>query len=165
VTELLILSDTHIPDFARALPASVLALAGRADLVIHAGDATSPIVLDQLSALAPVVAVIGNMDDGDVEGWGAVRVATTTVEGLVFAVVHDSGRRAGRAERLRKRFPDADVVVYGHSHQPELRREGDLWLVNPGSPTWKRREPQATVITATVTGDRFEARLVDVSGK
>jgi uncharacterized protein len=165
VAELLILSDTHVPDFARGLPATVLRLAERADLVIHAGDATSAAVLDQLAELAPVVAVMGNMDDEDVAAWGAGAVAAIAVEGLAFAVVHDSGRRAGRAGRLRKLFPEADVVVYGHSHQPELRLEGDLWLANPGSPTWKRREPRATVITATVTGDRFDARLVEVSGE
>jgi putative phosphoesterase len=157
---LAIVSDTHVPDFARELPAWLLRLAERSDLIVHAGDVTTAGVLDALAALAPVTVVLGNLDRGEVAAWGAEQVARLTVEELTIAVVHDAGRREGRGRRLIRRFPDADVVVFGHSHQPELRREGDVWLVNPGSPTWKRREPAATAVAATVNGRSFEATLV-----
>jgi putative phosphoesterase len=157
---LAIVSDTHVPDFARALPAWLLRLAERSDLIVHAGDVTAAGVLDELAALAPVTVALGNLDRDEVAAWGAAPVARVAVEGLAIAVVHDAGRRDGRGPRLVRRFPDADVVVFGHSHQPELRREGGVWLVNPGSPTWKRREPVATAVSATVDGRSFEATLV-----
>ncbi len=157
---LLIVSDTHVPDFARRLPAWLLRLAERADRIVHAGDATAAAVLDELAGLAPVTAALGNIDGPDVAAWGAAPVASLTVEGLTMTVVHDAGRRDGREARLRRRFPDADVIVFGHSHAPEVTAAGGAWLVNPGSPTWRRRAPAPTVVTATVRGRTFAPRLV-----
>ncbi|MDX6550509.1 MAG: uncharacterized protein QOJ31_1193 [Gaiellales bacterium] len=157
---LLILSDTHVPDFAGAVPAWVLRLAERCDLIIHAGDVTSVAVLEQLAALAPLAVALGNIDREEVAAWGAQPVVTRTVEGVAIAALHDAGQRRGREARLRARFPGADVIVFGHSHQPEILRDGPTWLVNPGSPTWKRRQPASTVVTATVDGSSFTAGLV-----
>jgi putative phosphoesterase len=161
MARLLILSDTHVPDFARQLPVWVLRLATGADFVVHAGDATQAAVLDQLAEHAPVVSVLGNVDHHDVAAWGATPIAALDVGGVAVAVIHDAGPRAGREARLRRRFPEADVAVFGHSHIPELRQAGGVWFINPGSPTWKRREPGPTVVVAEAKHGRFRPRLVE----
>jgi putative phosphoesterase len=151
----LVLGDTHVPDFARALPSERLEphLAW-ADMILHAGDATSADVLTELSAHAPVVAVVGNMDRPDVATWGARHEAQVEIEGIRIAMVHDGGRREGRARRLAERFPAADVIVFGHSHQPVNEDVDGVLLLNPGSPTWKRRSPHPTLIRLTLDAGR-----------
>jgi putative phosphoesterase len=142
----LVTADTHIPDHARALPDGVIDEARRADLIIHAGDVTRAAVLDQLGGFGPVHAVLGNNDGPDVAAWGAQETLEIDIAGLAVAVIHDAGAAQGRPRRMRRRFPNADVVVFGHSHIPmdlEAQDEG-LRLVNPGSPTWKRRQPSPT---------------------
>jgi uncharacterized protein len=158
---LLILADSHVPDFAAELPSWVLRIASQADRVIHAGDVTTARVLDQLAACAPVVAILGNGDCDEVRAWGATIATTLEVEGVTIAAVHDAGRRAGRDSRLRRRFPAANVAVFGHSHIPELRLVDGLWMVNPGSPTWKRRQRAPTVVVADVADGAFRPRLVE----
>jgi putative phosphoesterase len=112
-----------------------------ADHILHAGDVTDPGVLDELKTMAPVSAVIGNCDAFDVREWGAYEELEIELGGIKIAMLHDSGPTKGRRERMRKRFPDARVVVFGHSHMPYNTDADGLLLFNPGSPTWKRRAP------------------------
>jgi uncharacterized protein len=150
----LVVADTHIPDHARALPDVILTEARRADLILHAGDATRAAVLEDLARSAPVQAAMGNNDHPDVAAWGAKEATELEISGVSVGLIHDSGPARGRARRMRRRFPNADVVIFGHSHIPmDLEFEDDhLRLVNPGSPTWKRRQPYPTY--AVVTFDR-----------
>ena len=116
----------------------------RASLVLHTGDLTTAAVLDELSDLASVEAVHGNMDAPELRGFLPER-RVVEVEGLRLGLVHDAGPAAGRHERLAGWFPGCDLVAYGHTHLPEIARHGDLWVVNPGSPTERRRAPGHTM--------------------
>jgi putative phosphoesterase len=102
-------------------------------------------VLDELGQWAPVHAVLGNNDGEDVAAWGAPEVLRLTLDGLRVAMLHDSGPAAGRGQRLRRRFPDADLVVFGHSHIPWNETVDGQRAFNPGSPTDRRRQPQGTM--------------------
>lgn len=138
------LSDTHIrPGGSRRLPDAVYAALDRADLVLHGGDVVCRELLAELSGFAPTLAVLGN---NDVDLLGSVpEERLVTVEGLRIGMIHDSGVRKGREARMRRRFPDADLVVFGHSHIP-LDAEGldGQRLFNPGSPTDRRAQPVHT---------------------
>jgi putative phosphoesterase len=159
---LLVVSDTHIPDFAKALPDAVLAEASRADLVLHAGDVTSPPVLERLAEAAPVLCALGNGDGDEVAGWGARSRIERRLEDINVAMVHDSGPRTGRARRLRRWFPQADLVVFGHSHIPmDVAAEG-IRMLNPGSPTWKRRQDAPTFAVVVLRDGAIDARIVRV---
>ena len=112
-----------------------------ADHILHAGDVVDPVLLEELKALAPTTVVMGNCDAHDIRDWGATDEAEVELGGVAIAMVHDSGLRPGRRIRLRERYPDARVVVFGHSHMPANEDEDGLLLFNPGSPTWPRRAP------------------------
>ena len=135
MTEVVVLADTHLrPGSKRGLPAPVYSALEEADLVLHAGDVVTGALLEELAGFAPTVAVLGN-NDGDLAGQ-LPEERLLTVDGLRIAMVHDSGARKGREGRLRRRFPTADLVVFGHSHIP-LDAPGldGQRLFNPGSPT------------------------------
>lgn len=116
-----------------------------ADAIVHTGDFTAASVLGGLRAFGPVTAVHGNMDDSVLRSSLPAR-AVVEVEGLRLGVVHDGGPAVGRHERLRDAFPSCDVIAYGHSHIPEVARLGAVWILNPGSPTERRRAPEHTMI-------------------
>jgi putative phosphoesterase len=156
-----LLADTHMPRGARRLPDDCLALLGRAGLILHAGDFTATSVLEELRALAPVEAVHGNQDDA------ALRSAlperhVVEVEGARIGLVHDAGRREGRHERLVAAFPGCHAIAYGHSHVPELARHGDVWILNPGSPTERRRSTHRSLMALEVESGELRPRLVTV---
>ena len=158
---LAIISDTHLPRGARALPEACLARLRSADLILHAGDLATLAVLAEFEALGPPVrAVCGNVDDAAVR---AHLPAERTVEadGARVAVVHDAGPAAGRLARLRARFPTADAVVFGHSHIPlhESKPDG-FQIFNPGSPTDRRRQPRHTMGVAEAVGGELRFELV-----
>jgi uncharacterized protein len=136
-----VLADTHIPRRARALPEGLSSYLCEADLVLHAGDLLQTWVLDELSAYAPVLAVRGNVDLPEVD---LPETLEFSFGGAKIALIHDSGRKEGRRKRLKNRFPEARVVVFGHSHIPFLEDEDGLLLLNPGSPTDRRRQPHHT---------------------
>ena len=141
MTEVIVLADTHIRrGSTRRLPPAVYVALAEADLVLHAGDVVTGAVLEELASFAPTLAVLGNNDTELVGQLPEQRVFT--VDGLQVAMVHDSGARKGREARLRRRFPTADLVVFGHSHVPidAVGLEGQR-LFNPGSPTERRRQP------------------------
>jgi uncharacterized protein len=144
VTDVVVLADTHIRrGSARRLPPAVYAALEQADLVLHAGDVVTGAVLEELAGFAPTLAVLGNNDAELVGQLPEQRVFT--VEGLRVAMVHDSGARKGRESRLRRRFPTADIVVFGHSHIPVDAPGADgQRLFNPGSPTERRSQPAHT---------------------
>jgi uncharacterized protein len=114
-------------------------------LILHVGDFTAASVLDDLRARAPVAAVHGNVDDASLRRSLPGRLVVEA-EGLRIGLVHDPGSRPGRHERLRGWFPGCDVVAYGHTHLPELEENGGVWIVNPGSPTERRRAPAHTMV-------------------
>ena len=115
-----------------------------ADLIVHTGDFTASSVLEELRAFAPVAAAHGNVDE---RGLREALPERARVEhgGLGIGIVHDPGPAAGRHARLRRWFPDADVVAYGHTHAPEVLAYDGAWIVNPGSPTERRRAPGHTM--------------------
>ncbi|MFI0281597.1 metallophosphoesterase family protein [Streptomyces fradiae] len=154
--ELLLMSDTHVPARARAVPSEVLDLVPRVDVVVHAGDWVDTATLDLLEARARrLVAVYGN-NDGPALRARLPEVARAELAGLRLAVVHETGPAAGRERRCAERFPDVDLLVFGHSHIPwDSVADDRLRLLNPGSPTDRRRQPHCTYMTATVTGGRL----------
>jgi putative phosphoesterase len=164
MTVALVLADTHLRhgQLDRLSPA-VWELADAADVILHAGDVVEPELLDELATRAPVHAVLGNND----RGLDALLPDRLTLElgGVEVAMVHDSGARGGRARRMDRWFPEAGVVVFGHSHDPVNERtdEGHL-LFNPGSPTQRRRQPHRTVGILELDGGevaRAEIVVVD----
>ncbi len=140
-----VLSDTHAPRRWRACPPAVAGYLRQADLILHAGDVCTASVLTELAEYAPVTAVVGNNDDSSVAAWGAAETADLDLDGLRVAMVHDSGAAAGRLTRMRRRFPGADLVVFGHSHIPLDQSAPGLRIFNPGSPTDRRRQPHGTL--------------------
>jgi putative phosphoesterase len=145
-----VVSDTHAPRFWKACPPGLIPHLKRAELILHAGDVCVPSVLDTLADYAPVRVVRGNNDGPDVAAWGATETAEFEIDSLPVAMIHDSGQRDGRLARLRRRFPAAQLVVFGHSHIPMDVSGGGLRILNPGSPTDKRRQPQPTFATLTI---------------
>lgn len=135
------LADTHTRGMTRTLPMGAWPYLESADHILHAGDVVDPALLHELAALAPLTVVMGNCDGLDVRDFGATETAEVIVGGVKIGMVHDSGDKRGRRERMRALFPDARVVVFGHSHIPFNEDSDGLLLFNPGSPTWKRRAP------------------------
>lgn len=159
-TRLLLLADTHVPKRARDLPAEVWDQVEQADVVVHAGDWVDERLLDAIEARAQrLVAVWGNNDHGALRE-RLTEVARVEVEGVRFGVVHETGSAAGRERRCAERFPDLDVLVFGHSHIPwDTIAPGGLRLLNPGSPTDRRRQMHCTYATLIVD----DSRLGDVT--
>ena len=147
---LLILADTHLPQRARDLPAEVWQAVDDADVVVHAGDWVDVPALDALEERASrLVGVYGN-NDGPALRARLPEIARATLGGVRFAVVHETGPVQGRERRCAQQFPDTDVLVFGHSHIPwDTTTETGLRLLNPGSPTDRRRQPHCTYLTAT----------------
>ena len=118
---------------------------------------------EQLRRYAPVRAVLGNNDVPDVEAWGAPETLELDVGGLRVGMIHDSGPRSGRVGRLRRRFPGCDLVVFGHSHIPMDVEVDGFRIVNPGSPTDRRREPHGTLAVMRVGPERLGVEIVEVT--
>ena len=157
---MVLISDTHVPKRARDLPHSLWTAIEVADVVVHAGDWADVALLDEIERRArTLVAVHGNNDHGPLRE-RLPEVARAELGGVRFAVVHETGDAKGRERRCAARFPDADVLVFGHSHIPwDTTADGGLRLLNPGSPTDRRRQPHGTYLTAVASG----GRLTDVT--
>jgi putative phosphoesterase len=156
---LLLIADSHVPKRARDLPARVWDEVARADVVLHAGDWVEPPLLDALEARSRrLVGCWGNNDGAELRSRLPER-ADATLGGVRFTVVHETGAASGREARMAKLYPDTDVLVFGHSHIPwDTTAEAGLRLLNPGSPTDRRRQPFATFMTATAE----DGKLSDV---
>jgi len=162
--KLLMISDTHVPKRARTLAEQVLSAVDAADVVIHAGDWVDAATLDVLEERSRrLIGVWGNNDGPELRG-RLPEVARVDLGGLRFAVVHETGPAAGRETRADREYPDTDVLVFGHSHIPwDTVSPAGLRLLNPGSPTDRRRQPECTYLTASVAdGALTDVRLVPV---
>jgi uncharacterized protein len=159
-TRLLIMSDTHVPRRARDLPAVLWQAVEEADVTVHAGDWVDVSLLDLLEERSRrVVGVYGNNDHGVLRE-RLPQVARVEIDGLRWGVVHETGSAQGRERRCSAAFPDLDVLVFGHSHIPwDTTTESGLRLLNPGSPTDRRRQPSCTYLTAVIDG----GAVVDVT--
>ena len=156
---LLLIADTHVPKRAKDLPPQVWGAVDAADVVIHAGDWVEPDLLDELEKRSRrLVACWGN-NDGDELRRRLPERADVELGGLRFTVTHETGASGGREARMAKAYPDTDVLVFGHSHIPwDTTAETGLRLLNPGSPTDRRRQPHCTYMTATAA----DGKLTDV---
>jgi putative phosphoesterase len=150
-----VVSDTHAPRFWKGCPPAVAARLEGADLILHAGDVCVPEVLDELAAFAPVRVVLGNNDGPDVAAWGAPETLELELDGLRVGMIHDAGAKDGRLARMHRRFPTADLVVFGHSHIPLDAADDRLRILNPGSPTDKRRQPYRTLAELLIDDGRL----------
>lgn len=155
-----VISDTHLPRGARRIPDACLEQLAAADLILHAGDFVSGEALDEIAGIGPPLAAVhGNMDSEAVRrrlpGERMVEAA-----GVKIGMVHDAGSARGRLERMRAKFPDADAVVYGHSHIPVHEQRDGFQLFNPGSPTDRRRQPRHSMGLARVENGRLEFELL-----
>jgi uncharacterized protein len=159
---LAIISDTHLPRRGRAIPEACLERLRTADAILHAGDLIELSVLEYLQSLGPPVhAVRGNVDSAELQA----RLPLTTIvefEGVRIAMVHDGGPAHHRLERMRRRFPAAHAVVFGHSHLPLHEERDGFAIFNPGSPTERRRAPRHTMGLATIRDGRPQFELVDL---
>lgn len=156
---LVLMADTHVPKRARDLPEQLWAAVAEADVVLHAGDWVDLETLDRLEARSRLLLAVHGNNDGPDLRVRLPEVAVATLGGVRFTVVHETGGAAGRERRCDAAYPDTDVLVFGHSHIPwDSTTERGLRLLNPGSPTDRRREPHCTFMT--VTADR--GNLVDV---
>ncbi|HEX2319966.1 MAG TPA: metallophosphoesterase family protein [Streptosporangiaceae bacterium] len=161
--KVVVLADTHAPRRWRQCPGDVAQQLRNADLILHAGDVCTASVLDELSGYAPVRAVLGNNDGPDVAAWGAPETLEFDVTGVPVAMVHDSGKAAGRGARLRRQFPAAQLVVFGHSHIPLDEVADGIRIFNPGSPTDRRRQPRCTFGVLDFDDGRLvQARILPV---
>jgi uncharacterized protein len=161
--EIAIVADTHMPRGWRRLPEACVARLRGADFIIHAGDFMAPSVLEELRSYGRVIGVHGNVDTPELR-MSLPRVAVIPVEGRQITVIHDAGPATRRLERLRSRFPDADAVIFGHSHIPlhETAPDG-FQIFNPGSPTERRRAPHHTMgsVRPAEAGLEFELIRLD----
>ena len=153
---LVLMADTHLPKRAKRLPEELWAAVDAADVVVHAGDWVEPPLLDELEQRARrLIAVYGNNDGAELRS-RLPEVARGTVGGLRLGVVHETGPSTGREARCQATYDDLDVLVFGHSHIPwDTTAAGGLRLLNPGSPTDRRRQPHCTYMTLTAQDGRI----------
>lgn len=159
MTRVAVLGDTHLPRRGHDLPPRAWQVIDSADLVIHTGDVTEADLLDRIAARRPLHAVRGN---NDVSLTDLPEEVLLDSDGLRVAVVHDSGAKPGRRQRLRARWPDARVAIFGHSHMPLCDDDGSLLLLNPGSPTDRRMMPTFTMAILHLDSGVATAEIVDL---
>ena len=154
---LTLLADTHLPRRAKELPGEVWAAVESSDAVVHAGDWTELPLLEDLESRANhLIGCYGNNDGAGLRARLPL-IARAEIEGVRLAVVHETGQKQGREARMAALYPDTDVLVFGHSHIPwDTRADTGLRLLNPGSPTDRRRQPYCTYMTAVVTAGRLD---------
>jgi len=160
VTTVAAISDTHLPRGARRLPEACLERLEAADAIPHCGDFSARSVLEELLALGPPVhAVHGNVDE---PGLRELLPEELVVElgGILIGLVHVPGPAAGREERLLHRFPGCAAVLFGHTHLPQVEHHGDVWLLNPGSPTERRRAPFHSMLELEIDAGTIRPELL-----
>jgi uncharacterized protein len=158
------ISDTHLPRGRRRIPDACLERLAKADLILHAGDISTAEVLEEIEAIGPPVkAVHGNVDAPELLETLPEALEVETPDGARIAMVHDAGPSTRRLERMRKRFPQANAVVFGHSHIPIHEQRDGFQIFNPGSPTDRRRQPRHTMGLARATRGKlnFEHVVLD----
>ena len=157
------IADTHLPRGARTLPDAAVERLRSADLILHAGDVVAASFLAELRSLGPPVeAVYGNMDEPALRD-ALPKEHVVDAGGARVGMVHIPGPRAGREGRLVARFPGCGAVVYGHTHVPQVERFGDVWILNPGSPTERRRSPWHSLLELRIEAGEVTPELVRLS--
>jgi uncharacterized protein len=160
VATVAVIADTHLPRGSRRIPDACIERLRVADFILHAGDLSSLAVLEELQALGPPIAAVhGNADEPAVRDL-LPRQQEVEVGGARIGMVHVPGPRVGREERLRRRFPGCRAVVYGHTHQPQVEEVGGVWILNPGSPTERRRAPSHTMLVLEIGAGEITPRLI-----
>jgi uncharacterized protein len=160
---IVVISDTHMPKGARVLPEQCVARIAAADLVLHCGDLVTVAFLEELRAIGPPVeAVLGNIDELALHD-ALPEERVVEAAGARIGMVHVPGPAAGRPERLLARFAGCDAVAFGHTHLPLVERVGSVWLLNPGSPTERRRAPRRTMLELAVEAREIAPELVDLT--
>lgn len=153
-----LISDTHIPDKARTLPAALVERMRTVELILHAGDFSTTETLDHLRTLAPVYAVFGNVDDLELKTL-LPRSREVQVGGFRIGLIHGDGVSYTTIERARRSFDDVDCIVFGHSHSPTIQTLRSVLMVNPGSPTDKRHQLHPSFAILKVE-DTIEAEII-----
>jgi putative phosphoesterase len=160
VTTVAAISDTHLPRGARRLPEACLERLEAADAILHCGDFSAVSVLEELRALGPPVhAVHGNVDEPGLRELLPEELEVV-LGGILIGLVHVPGPAAGREERLVRRFPGCAAVLFGHTHLPQVERHGEVWLLNPGSPTERRRAPYHSLLELEIDGGTIRPELL-----
>jgi|SRR5215211_2107306 len=155
-----VIADTHLPRGVRRLPDACVARLREADVILHAGDFTARSAFEELRALGPPVAAVhGNVDEEELRRELPER-RLVEAAGARIAIVHDAGPRRGRLARMRVAFPDADAVVFGHSHMPLHEQAEGFQIFNPGSPTERRRAPTRSMGLGRITGGKVSFELL-----
>lgn len=157
-----VIADTHLPRGSRRLPVECVDRLRRADVILHAGDFVTLGVLRELEQVAPVYGVLGNNDEPELADVLPER-RVVELDGVRVGMVHEGGRSAGRAPRLAALFPGCDAVVYAHTHSPEVSREGRAWILNPGSPTERRRASSRAMLELSLHSGDIRPTLVTLS--
>jgi hypothetical protein len=162
-TRMLLLADTHVPKRARHLPDAVLKAVDEADIVVHAGDWVDLATLELLESRSrSFTGVYGNNDGPELRA-RLPEIARLTVEDVEIAIIHETGAATRREQRMDEAFPGIDLLVFGHSHIPwDTVSPAGMRLLNPGSPTDRRRQPVCTMMWATIDGASIETTLVPV---
>lgn len=159
-TKIVLLADTHLPVRAKVLPDEVWAAVETADLVVHAGDWVSEDLLNELEERSTKLLACWGNNDGPALRARLPEVARAVVEEVRIAVVHETGAAQGRETRMAEAYPDADLLIFGHSHIPwDTTAPGGLRLLNPGSPTDRRRQPFCTYMVAVIDGGTVDVEL------
>lgn len=162
-TRMLLLADTHVPKRARRLPDVVLHAVDEADMVVHAGDWVDLATLELLESRSRAFAGVYGNNDGPELRARLPEIVRLTVEGVQIAVIHETGAAARREQRMDEAFPGVDLLIFGHSHIPwDTVSPAGMRLLNPGSPTDRRRQPVCTMMWATIDGASIETTLVPV---
>jgi putative phosphoesterase len=156
--KLAVLADTHIPKRAKRLPRKAYELIDAADAIVHAGDVISREFLDELTKLKPLYAVLGNNDTS----LALPEHLELSLDGLLIAVIHDSGASKGRGARMKRKFPHADILIFGHSHIALNQVQDGLLLFNPGSPTDRRKQPRHTMGMLEIKSGLVDAQVVNL---
>jgi putative phosphoesterase len=158
-----LIADTHMPRGARRLPEQCVQVIEAAELVIHAGDFMRQEAYEEIAGIGPpLVGVFGNVDATPLRKRLPER-AEVDLGGAILGVIHDAGPAKGRLKRMRRAFPEAAAVVFGHSHIPLLERDDDgFQIFNPGSPTERRRSPKHTMGTVELLKGELEFKLIDL---
>jgi putative phosphoesterase len=156
-----VIADTHLPRGRRRLPEPLLEELRRADLVLHAGDVISAAALAELQVYAPLQAVCGNADEAVLRERLPPQLVVRA-QAVSIGLVHDAGPRRKRTERLLAAFPGCAAIVFGHTHMAQIERHDGVWLLNPGSPTERRRAPGRSFLLLDVSGGCVSPRLVDL---
>ncbi len=160
MTRLLVVADTHLPLRAKRLPNELLELLPVVDLVVHAGDWVDEPTLDLFEESARVLVACWGNNDGPGLRSRLPETARIELDGISIAVTHETGPKEGRERRADTRFPDADLLIFGHSHIPwDSITPGGMRLLNPGSPTDRRAQPNASYLVVDIAAGRIDADL------